>query len=300
LLAPEALRALTGEDVPESQLQDLEDSLRTRSGSPPERVYALEPDFLGELFVLERLLSLGRPRETERAGALMSFAWRQDSGPQDFIVRLVSDFVARAQQVAEALPGRVTAGRVNAILESLVLSALGPDAQARGALALLPYCAYLSSKAGQWSMGYRFVNAIEEEYRLAPAKVSEVLAEAWFGFALSDVPGNNEYAGPAMQRLSDLFLRHGKPEIALTLAKALMNASVKAQGAAESERLADRIGEIREQQDTAEIALTQAMALMNASVKAQGRRNVSGWRSGSGKFGNSRIRRRSRWSRRRC
>jgi len=58
-----------------------------------------------------------------------------------------------------------------------------------------------------------------------------------------------------------------EPELALSLAQALMNATLVEESAKECERLADRIGkEVLSKYPTAEIALMRAKALANATV----------------------------------
>ena len=68
-----------------------------------QEIPPVEPDFLGGLFVLERLLSLSRKRALPKADLIMSIAWKLGRNPGAFVVRLAADFIGRGEQVAAAV-----------------------------------------------------------------------------------------------------------------------------------------------------------------------------------------------------
>ena len=67
------------------------------------RVPPLEPDFLGELFVLDRLLKYSLPRPSGKAEGIMRAAWKMGENAAGFVIRLAGDFATRPEQVAAAM-----------------------------------------------------------------------------------------------------------------------------------------------------------------------------------------------------
>ena len=272
LLDEETVEALVGERVADAHTPSLEKRLRSLSGSPHGRIIPLKPDFLGGLFVLKVLLSLRRKLSLEKACSLMLFAWNLGSTPEAFLLRLASDFIGRESQVAEALQS--TEDRVKELLLRLVLSGLTSEARKRSGPYSLALCAHVASRAGQMTIGFQLVEALEAAYSNEPresaANLARDLARAWFGLTLAAglPPIAREFSARAMLRIEELLERHNTADIAWEHARALANAT-SAENRTKCEELADRIAEIRSEHNTANVAFAQARALSNAAAVEQ-------------------------------
>jgi hypothetical protein len=159
-------------------------NLRRMSGPGDSQIIPpLEPDFLGGLFVLQRILQSGAPVD-KKASDIAAIAWKAGK-PREFLVRLAADFFGRAAQVAMALADASVEGDhpkeqdVKKAMLGLLLSAVKPDALAKGGAVVLAMPVYYASKAGDLDSARKMLDTLA-----AITKDGDATARAKFAVAL--------------------------------------------------------------------------------------------------------------------
>jgi hypothetical protein len=247
----EIVCGLTGKPLwSDTDLEELRTHLRLLGGTAPGGLTPpLEPDFLGSLFVLENLLHLPSRKRAARADFLMSVAWRYGQSPGEFLSRLASDFIGRANQLARASARdgeHPFAHSVDELLICLIQSAVGDEALKRGGGEVLASAVHSASKAGETKTARRLIDALEAAYSKHAQEFDPGdLASAWFGYALADdlseVALRN--AEQALNRIRALD-RRKSASVRGTLAAAFVNQSARHCSAgqlAESDTLLDEL-----------------------------------------------------------
>ena len=259
-----ALQALTGKSLAaDGDLEQLQDQLRRLAViNQGELVAPLEPDFLGELFVLERLLELPEARGQIRVEALMACAWKNGKDPSAFLIRFANDALKRTKQISDSFNVPVT--RVTKLVDAILKSGLGRANYSflRGQSAAL--IAYAAARNSRQDLVDEIIGGLKSLCSEFGERAATELATTYF--ALTAVQPDPAHCDALAGQIGLIRGEHDTAEIALEQAKALRNATVGQPDPAHREALAGQIGLIRGEHDTAEIALQQAKALLSASV----------------------------------
>lgn len=269
LFAMGHLQNLTGHSWAYADLPYLEEHVRALSLSSARQetvstrryIVQLEPDFMGGLFVLRYLLRLSEDAMKRAAKSMMTFSWKYGVRPDEFISRMTSDFIGRIEQLAEAFGE--TRDLVHQLLVSLVCSGLSPEGLGRDAGSSVGHCAFLAAKAGQTSIGFEFVTALETAYMDDPQSLAVSVAEAWFGLALAkDLPSQSpDLVDRALKRIGELALAHDIPKVRLQEVRALYNGISREHDRDARWRLVERLWETERPSDTDDVALERARGL---------------------------------------
>jgi hypothetical protein len=195
-----------------------------------DRVPPLQPDFMGELFVMRELLFLPQDSMIQFANTMMSVAWTIGDDPDVFLYRITSDFVGRALQVSNAF--NCSQQRFGHLLLTLIVSGLYPKSLERGGQHCVAHCAYLAARAGEVEAAVKLLQTLEVAYSREPDRIAFALASGWYGTAIaSDLPSDSErYLHEAIEAIVHLAETHDTQEMALLHAKSLRTAILKLKG----------------------------------------------------------------------
>jgi hypothetical protein len=160
--------------------------LRRMNGTAPGGLIPpLEPDFLGELFVLERMLR-AEPFWKEKIDSLTRACWDCGTAAAKFFTKLAGDFSGRADQVARAASRdgfHADPERVEEVLSRMLLSAGEPDVIFKGGSSVLTNAVYFASRAGRTQLAGTLLVRLEAAGN--DEELASDLATAWFGYAAS-------------------------------------------------------------------------------------------------------------------
>ena len=232
------------------------------------RILALQPDFLGELFVLDDLFTSATHKGAlERVDRLMALAWGKGRKPNEFLMRLAGDFVGRANQVSAAANRSGYQPKPEAVIEILIrifCSAATPVALDRGGTAVQAEAIRVASQGGELGIADVLMKEVERVYGSPGAGLPVFdLAVALFGYAFAPERGKS-----AVGRLRDLSAS-GLAEVRHVFSAALANRAhylASAQQLGESSKLVDELRRLHCDFKEKAVREPLAMALYNLSL----------------------------------
>jgi len=265
LLEEPTQQALLGRVYQRRDLTQLTDALRRLDPHHGQGllVAPLEPDYLGELFVLRTLLDGAGQSLDKQVLAWMHLAWAKGKETSPFVARLAGDFLGRELQVAEALGERVEA--VSQALAAILLTATDEESFVYVQPTTVAVLVDLSTKSSDRSLSGQILQSMQRLHA-ALGTPESALEQAKALYNATVVEPEAAVCYQWAQEIGLLRQQHNTAEIALAQAQALHNATVGEPEAAACYQWAQEIGLLRQQHNTAEIALAQARALHNATV----------------------------------
>ncbi|HET6842473.1 MAG TPA: hypothetical protein VFK06_12445 [Candidatus Angelobacter sp.] len=179
--------AILGEKLSAGVIREVLKSLRRLNGTAPGGIIPpLEPDFLGGLFVLQRILQSGAFMGPKASG-IAAIAWKVGR-PAAFLGRLAADFFGRAGQVADAITAitkdgdHPTGKNVKEVMLGLLISAVEPDALANNGQLVLVIAIQYACKADDMDSTRQMLNTLSDI-----TKDGNVAARAAFAASLHEV-----------------------------------------------------------------------------------------------------------------
>ena len=182
-----------------------------------DRLVALQPDFLGELLVLDRMAL-----KPKLVSEWMGLAWELGGNTGQFVERLAEDFAGRAEQLSAAVNNQDKHVRKNDV-ESLPLEVLRSCLDGPDRWNYLPSVIFACMSKGGPRLGRMLIEAAEERQGTGSALPASVMAEAWLGYGLET---DLEHRSVSLDKLDVLHNQHPEPTVREYLAMGLVNHAI--------------------------------------------------------------------------